>query len=156
LILLSRINILQQVMSQEIAYTLRSWHDREKILSCRFEPFDISGMRRKMGLLKETNRILRSALAGSMEVTYEYLYGPPSVDERLERFWELAGYAGYERPVEVPEKVRCLLSNRIKLNNFETYRLVPNAAEIAAELGSEEDGFMFDEISNAKCGRESR
>jgi LPS sulfotransferase NodH len=151
IVMLHRKNILQQVVSYIFGERTKVWHDRREILRGKFQPFDLVELRIRIASLKQKVDFLRSSLQSPMEVTYEHLYGPQEIAVRLERFWELAAHVGYERSEAMDKIVSVMLAQWCKTNNYETYRMIPNADEIEAIFGSDENGHLFDDISMAEC-----
>jgi hypothetical protein len=87
---------------------------------------------------------IRGMLRHSVDLHYEHLFGTfLSLAERLDRFWEIAEYAGYEPVDGAMGEIRRLFSASSKVNDPETYRRIPNIDEIESELGSDEDGWLF-------------
>jgi hypothetical protein len=151
-IFLWRRNHLQRVVSNHISMSARHWNnDTNKIMVAKFEPVDIDALSKKLEKQKRHSDRYRQLCveAGCYELAYEDMFGAEcSASEKLRTLDQIFDYLEIARidrlSDEAAETIKQLLNpqNR-KLNSSATYRLIPNIAEIEAQLGSTDNGYLF-------------
>jgi hypothetical protein len=152
IVFLRRRNLLQTIVSNLIAVQTNLWKKWEmerplEVYYAGLQPLDISEVRSRVEQLARHLQWCESVLdrrtdGRVLKIVYEdFYFAPPTVQEAsLDRLWRfldleplpLAGLEYYLRP------------EMTKLNTPDTYRLLPNAAEINARCGSDRYGWLFD------------
>ncbi|HZR50714.1 MAG TPA: hypothetical protein VFB06_14485 [Streptosporangiaceae bacterium] len=155
IVLLTRANHLQRIVSYEVAAQTNVWHrvqgkprgSQKNGAPDKLRPLDPARLRRNMRLAMAGNELMRSTLRSSRtpfrEVTYEEIYAPAA---SLRRVNEILGFLGASSlPDGIPlDRARRLLDPRsTKLNSEQTYHLVPNIDDIDELCGTDETGYLF-------------
>ena len=158
IIFLTRKNILKSIISLRIALKTDIWSTRNTerhkkiILNNEFDPIPIRVLKEGIKKIKESRKFYRQFLKKNnlpfFEITYEELYGlEVPLDKKVEKIQEIFDFLGYERvtdPKILDEIKNSLNPEKRKINDFETYLKIPNIFEIERELGSKENGYLFD------------
>ncbi|MBT5873144.1 MAG: hypothetical protein HOH43_06965 [Candidatus Latescibacteria bacterium] len=155
-IFLRRRNLLQTVVSSELAEQSTKWTigDLERPIAETYadlKPLSIEQVQGQMEALQRELELFDAVIshrpAGTyLKLWYEDLYMVPA-DKRLAtvgsicRFLELA-------PIDDEQIHAYLDPSEAKMNNASTYRLIPNAHEIDQQLGSDATGWLFDQNAN--------
>lgn len=150
-IFLRRRNILQSVVSCMVADQTGLWKKWEMKKSFEeyyrhLEPLDISAIQKDVGeiawQLEDQEAQLDRRPAGTvLKFIYEDLFFCRLAEQRrqIETIWSFLGLSPLENDL-----VDYYLSPRqVKINTEETYRLIPNAAEIDATCGNDRTGWLF-------------
>ena len=149
-VLLSRRNRLQTVVSELVSTQTRVWQRDEGRIERPLEPLDPADVRQRLDWLRGDVEQYREFLDAKRlefhEIFYEDLFDAAVDSEgQVARVREIFAYLGAGDPSEeVWKRIRGLLDpGTTRLNSEETYRLIPNADEIDATFGGEQDGRLF-------------
>lgn len=159
-VLLTRRNHLQRIISHEIAAQTDIWQRpsrpgaaEEDIASTPLAPLDPAALRRAIERSRQATALamamLRSSGTRFREFFYEDIYAP---EHSLARVAEILGFLGAgPLPDDAEARARRLLDpGAHKLNGPLTYREVPNIAAIESACGDDETGHVF-ETAGAPC-----
>jgi hypothetical protein len=126
------------------------WQRDEGRIERPLEPLDPADVRQRLDWLRGDAEQYRDFLNADRlefhEIFYEDLFGAAVDSEaQIARVREIFAYLGAGDPGEEAwKRIRGLLDpGATRLNSEETYRLIPNAAEIDAEFGGDRDGRLF-------------
>ena len=150
-IFLRRRNTLQTVVSGGIAEQTRMWQlwdprfGRDEAYSS-LHPVDIAQVERGMEYqiwLQDCYRrvVLKRPSESRMLREYEEFY-TDSLDQNRENLVAVLRFLGFGAS-DLSEADQYLDPRTAKLNNDDTYRMLPNAEEIDRALGSDENGWLF-------------
>ena len=170
ILLLTRTNHLQRIVSFEVAAQTNVWHRRSeppsggkrpegKPAANKLRPLDPTLLRRNMQLAMAGNELMRSTLQSArtpfQEVAYEDIYAPEDQPATsLRRVNEILEFlrAGPLPDGKPADGARRLLNPRsAKLNSEQTYHAIPNIDDIEAICGTDETGYLFKK-EPAACG----
>jgi LPS sulfotransferase NodH len=152
IIFLRRRNLLQSVVSVQLALQTRLWKtwDMTEPLAEYYRdlaPLDLDDIQRHMVGLKEQMDFFAAALeqrpdGRAISLSYEELYfAPPAQrEERLRALWHALGLD----PLDPALAQQYLRPEQARLNSPATYALLPNADEIQRRCGSDETGWLYD------------
>jgi tetratricopeptide (TPR) repeat protein len=152
ILLLTRKNKLQQVMSLLISMRSKQWNNnRQALFSKNYQEITIKKVKYTLEYLKEEELFLRKLLADQrieyMEIIYENIYGnSDEIKDKTEYINYVFSYLGFQIVCEDKklEDISKLLNPRQqKLNSEETYKLIPSIFRIEYKLGSDENGYLF-------------
>jgi len=168
IVLLTRTNHLQRIVSYEVAAQTNVWHrvpgtprDGNSSEENKLRPLDPARLRRNMRLAMAGNELMRNTLRSTRtpfrEVTYEQIYAGGTTEDQpaagLRRVNEILEFLGASSlPDGIPlDAARRLLDPRsTKLNSEQTYHAVPNIEDIEELCGTGETGYLF-EKEKAAC-----
>jgi hypothetical protein len=158
IIFLNRRNSLQRVVSVEMSKQTGVWgrftaEELQRARAFHYEPLRVEKLRHEMRVgaagLVSLSKVLEEARAEVLELWYEDLFGAAvGLAERVAGLDRAGAFlrgpaagAGAD-----PGQLRDLLDpSSTRLNTTETYRLIPNANDIELLLGSDANGWLFDE-----------
>ncbi|AFZ45417.1 Tetratricopeptide TPR_1 repeat-containing protein [Halothece sp. PCC 7418] len=153
IIFLKRKNQLKRIISLYISLQAGFFQgDRNQLFKKQYQPLDIEKLKRHLNWEKtrqEQYRTIVQALGlDLLELNYEDFLDPKLTPaDKIDKLNEVYRYLGVSeiKSGSTMEKMQKLLNpNQNKFNDEQTYRLIPNIDEIAATLGSEETGYLFD------------
>lgn len=155
-IFLHRRNLLQQIVSNEMAMqtrivTIDRAEDRDRIAGFRFEPIKEKTVAQRLTIWKREIRNHREALLRHgikfLELRYEELFDAAhTAMQRREMLEEVFLSLGRDPAAEGIDYVRIdalFDPARSKVNSADTYRLVPGIERIESLCGSWENGWLF-------------
>ena len=138
------------MVSNEISFQAKEWRrDREKILNTEYKPLDIEKLRGNMEWYKSEVKLYRDYL-DSREFSYKELvmedFYQKSMEEKKRFIVSLARLYFPLRGFSYNRKglIEILSPEVSRLNSRVTYKMIPNIEEVERELGSEENGFLFE------------
>jgi hypothetical protein len=144
-----RRNALKRVVSNEISFQAKEWRrDREKILNTDYQPLDIEKLRGNINWYKAEVKFYRDYLESRTlpykEIVMEDFY-QKSMEEKEQFIVSLARLYFPLKGLSYNRKglIEILSPEVSRLNSRDTYRMVPNIEEVERELGSEENGYLF-------------
>lgn len=165
IVLLTRTNHLQRLVSYEVAVQTNVWHRvpeapgdgksaPENPAETKLRPLDPGRLRRNMRLAMSGNELMRSTLRGTRtpfrEVTYEEIYAPEETEDqpaaglhRVNEILEFLGAGPLPGGFSLDDARRLLDPRSAKLNSEKTYHVVPNIDDIEAICGTDETGHLF-------------
>ncbi len=153
-ITIRRNNHLQATLSNFICQQANHWRTNKRVvLSHKYKPISIEKFKKALAFqrdkLQSYDKFIGDNAIKHYKVIYEDLYSSKkTMDEKLAIVQEIYNFIDVESLLGKKsfEQLKKLLDPvNSKLNSFESYKLIPNIDEIA-ELGSEENGFLFTEI----------
>ncbi len=156
-ILLNRHNGLQRAVSGQISAQIGIWvptseGHRQQIREHYFGPLDIPALREELAREKTEGQRTRDLLAASdrhwCEVFYEDFFAPQlALPARMEAVQKLFDFLQVPRVTD-PERLRQMewLFNPANtgFQNIAAYEKIPNIHEVEKELGSAENGYIFE------------
>ena len=155
-VLLHRRNLLQQVVSTEIAKQSRIFEAdraeyRRTIEDFRFEPITDRRIEYMLMIWRRDLKYYRREFARKeipfMNLTYEELFGVDrKIEKRRETLRRVFQFLGRDPAAEGIDQGRIdslLDPSRLKVNSAETYRLVPGIERIERRFGSRRNGWLF-------------
>jgi len=165
IIILTRKNLLKSAVSSMIALKIGVWgvskenpieKIRKKVSEKITKPFSINEIKeiikkRKKDFIYHKN-LLQKNKCHFFELYYEDLFDfKIPLKEKLKEIKEIIEFLGYEKITDekILEKIELLLDfDKGKVNSKETYESIPNIFEIQTELGSCENGYLFEDNLN--------
>lgn len=158
IVFLYRRNVLKTVISSMISSAIDDWGLRprrfkEKFQKHSFEPISVKVVKATIEKIKRQREEYKSFLIENkipfFDLAYEDIFGldisyeqKMNIINKIFDFWD-------KKHVEDPEKLermkKLLDPQEMKTNSEETYEKIPNIYEIEELLGSEEDGYLFEE-----------
>ena len=150
IIFLHRRNHLQSMVSAFIAEQTNIWQVediKKKGQPTSLKSLDIQKIKKEIEYLKNDTdiykKIIQKANTPLFDLTYEdFLI--PTEEEKLGKLEEVFSFLGLEFPNSEEEEIKRLVSPKRKITKGNMYDLVPNIKEVEKELGSEENGFLFE------------
>jgi hypothetical protein len=155
-ILLHRRNLLQQIVSNQMAlqssvYQIRNAEDRDRITEFRFMPISEKALAHMLDVWKRDNENYRNLLSRQgiafLDLAYEDLFGPAlTMKHKRKALEEIFVFLGRDPAAEGinHERIDTLFDPaRSKVNSADTYRLVPGIERIERLFGSRENGWLF-------------
>lgn len=161
IILIHRKNLLQAMVSMHISLQTNLWNVveniqemkdgnalREKFKQHQFNAMDLGAIRTSIKLCKKLSTHYKDFLAENkkmfLELRYEELF-VSSRNERMKKIKEIYDFLELFLPQgEAMEKVESLFAPQRKVNDHSTYRFIPNIDLVEEELGSAENGYLFE------------
>jgi len=149
-IFLHRKNVVRAMVSREISMQSRHWNsNKQRILQHPFEDVDLEAFGRKLERLKKRNamfiRFGRENTPHFRVLAYEDLYDRDLRQQHrlIEDLFEYLGVQPLTAAGDIRRMDTLLDARQTKLNNHDTYRLIPNIDEIEARFGNDRDGYLF-------------
>ncbi len=155
IVFLRRLNVLQSVVSNLIAGQTGVWQkwDMTGPVDAHYanlSPLDEADVLRRVewlaAHLDRCESILKERSQNDwLEIVYEHFYFAALTDQekQLNDLWEFLGVA----PLDVTQIEHYLRPADARLNSTETYALVPGIDRINDRCGSEETGWLWEQIS---------
>jgi hypothetical protein len=156
IILLHRQNLLQQIVSNDMAVQSQAYETagadyRRKIEEFQFQPLEESKVASRLRIwrrdIENYHRDLLRRDVPFLEVTYEELFGPSlTIGERRSALGRVYEFLGRDPTAEGIDHLRIdalIDPARSKVNSADTYRLVPGIERIERRFGSRENGWLF-------------
>lgn len=158
IVLLTRTNHLQRIVSYEVAAQTNVWHRvqgtprdgerrEENPAPAKLRPLDPARLHRNIRLAMAGNELMRSTLRSSRtpfhEVTYEEIYAPAASLRRVNEILEFLGASSLPDGIPLDRARRLLDPRSTKLNSEQTYHLVPNIDDINELCGTAATGYLF-------------
>ena len=155
-ILLHRRNLLQQIVSNQMAlqssvYQIRNAEDRGRITEFRFTPISEKSLARMLAVWKRDIVNCRDLLSREgiafLDLAYEELFGPAlTTKHKRKALKEIFVFLGRDPAAAGIDHMRMdalFDPARSKVNSADTYRLVPGIERIESLFGSRETGWLF-------------
>jgi hypothetical protein len=160
IIYMYRGNLLQRLVSAVISEQSDVWHPESAeagqaaIFSRNFDPIEPARVERFLANERKhfdfLNNLREHSASRVYVLTYESLYHPRlSLQDKLDKLGDIMRFLEIEPfKDEVFEVIRELNPVHSKLNNEETYSMIPNAREIDRLFGSEANGYIFEQTTD--------
>jgi len=150
-ILLWRRNILRRVVSCEISMQVNIWHASnnralEEYRASDFKALDVESIKRQLteesSSLAQSRTTLEEHGIEWMEMTYEDLFGSTGAQEA--EFFKVFQFLGMPENHPSWQDISAVIdASGARMNDYSTYRRIPNSREIEETLGADSTGWLF-------------
>lgn len=144
-------NALKNAVSLLISYKSTAWSylEKEKVLSTKFKPFNAEEIESYIFNNNSNINYFRNYMKKNnipfLEISYEDVFGDSlTKDDRRVLLSKISEYIGGKKEIEKNEVINNFINNPFekKLNNLDTYKLIPNIDEINLKLG-QKYGYLY-------------